>query len=211
MLWKSDQVKFHPANLGNTFPLSCVKSCFGCPSCHCQRGNTFIAWHELAQRWEIKCVSKGLCHGGALWMDPVSWSDFHSPCCAKLLIAVWMEATLKEGSLITPPQVHMLTMQWCLLICLTRDACLLSPYLNWALSLLPISSNSGLSCNRVHGCVCSEAYTKKNFIPFLRTAGERKVALYSTESYPLHHSIEYLFIYPLLPFWSVESLERKMH
>lgn len=31
-------------------------------------------------------------------MDLVSWSDFHSPCCAKLLIAVWTEATLKEDS-----------------------------------------------------------------------------------------------------------------
>lgn len=88
-------------------------------------------------------------------------------------------------------------MQWCLLICLTRDACLFSPYLNWALLLLLVSSNSGLSfCNRVRGCLCSEAYTKKNYIPFLWTAGGRKVVHYSTECNPLHYSTEYLFFYP---------------
>lgn len=53
-----------------------------------------------------------------------------------------------------------------------------------------------LFCSCVHSCLCSKAYTKKNFIPFLWTAQGRKVVHYSTECNPLHHSTEYLFIYP---------------
>lgn len=71
---------------------------FFCPFCHCQRGSTFIVWHEPVHWREISCLSKGLCHGETPWTGLVSWSDFRSPCCAKPLIAVWIEATLKEDS-----------------------------------------------------------------------------------------------------------------
>lgn len=50
-IWESDQVKFHPASLAHICTLSCGACCFVCLSCHCQRGNTFIAWHELVQWW----------------------------------------------------------------------------------------------------------------------------------------------------------------
>lgn len=146
MLWKSDRVKFHPTSLDHICPLSFVY-------CRCVRlleGNRFIAWHELLQWWEINCLSKGLCHGRAPWMDLVSWSVFHSPCCAKLLIAAWMEATLKEDSNYSP-EVHMLTTQWCLFDLINKG--LFPARSSFELSLWYHPTADSILCSQ--GCLCS--------------------------------------------------------
>lgn len=167
-----------------SFGHSCQYMLFGlgwmlvCPSCHCQRDSAFIAWHEPVQQWEINCLSKGLCHSGALWMDLFSWSDFHSPCCAKFLIAVWMGASIKENSNYPSSSAH-------------ADSTVV-PFDLFNKGRLPLLSLFELSiittfifqllillCNCVHGCLCSGAHAKKNFIPFFMDSRGKGCSLFN--------------------------------
>lgn len=91
----------------------------------------------------------------------------------------------------------MLTTQWCLFDLFNMGR--LPPLSLFEFSFIAtfsIIQVRTLLCNRVHGCLCSEAYTKQNLIPFLWTAGGRKLVHFATECNPLHHSTQYLFIYP---------------
>lgn len=209
MLWKSDQVKFHPARLANICPLSCVECCLVRPSCHCQRGNTFITWDELVQWWEINCLSKRLCNGGAPWMDLVSWSDFHSPCCAKLLIAIWMGATLKEDSNYPSSSAH-------------ADYAVV-PFDLFNKGRLPLlflfelryfyyhPTPDSLSATVSVAVYAQKPTLKRISFPFYGQRGEER--LFTIQQNAIHSTAQqniYFFTLPM-PFWSAESPERKMH
>lgn len=92
----------------------------------------------------------------------------------------------------------MLTMQWCLLICLTRDSCLRSSYLTELYRYFQCHPTLTLFCNPVHGCLCSDGCTEKEFHSlFMDSRGKKGCSLFSrTQSTP---PLNRIFIY--LPSW----------
>lgn len=159
-MWKNDKVTFHPTSLANICPLSWVECSFVCPSCH-WKGGTFTAWPQLVQWRSTNGLSRGLCHGGALWKDLFSSSDVRSTWCAKLVIAVRMEATLKEVSNYPSSSWHAdSTVVPFDLFNKGRLPPLPLLELSFTLSVTQLCI---LPLSRVRLCLLSEAFTKKNF------------------------------------------------